>query len=196
MILLCPFHQNSKFHLFIICMADLYGTTSPSSVNTRGSGGLAPSDSEEISHILNQLLYNSSSSSSCMPFPTTTNTLHSLSSSPTQPTTSFSDSLLASALFPSRLGHPDCLPFSRPVDNRSDSKFPVLSDPGSCFGPEIKDGDDNTFSSSGVDLDIADSDAHNPLVKGSYISSHFDDLGDFSCDSEVLVLFMFFFPLV
>ena len=54
-----------------------------------------------------------------------------------------------------------------------------FSDPEAYFGSEIKEGADNTFCSVG----LADSDT-NTSLKGRRVSPE-NDLGDFSCDSEV-----------
>lgn len=165
-------------------MADLYGTA-PSSAT-----GLA-SDSEEISNILNQLLHSSSSpysSAACMSFKT--KYMHVLHSPPPQPITSFSEPTLFGSedrlrchgsANPSEL---DCglldgnsvAGSSAVADSSSGFK---ISEPVAYVGKEVKEGPDNTISSAGV----VDSDG-NTFLKGRRISPE-NDLGDFSCDSEV-----------
>lgn len=165
-------------------MADLYGTA-PSSATGLGS------DSEEISNILNQLLHSSSSpysSAACMSFKT--KYMHLLHSPSPQPITSFSESTLfgsedrlrySGSANPSEL---DC----RLLDGNSvagssavadSSSGFIISEPEAFVGEEVKEGPDNTLSSAGV----VDS-AGNTSLKRRMISPE-NDLGDFSCDSEV-----------
>lgn len=160
-------------------MEDLYGTV-PSS----GNNGLT-SESEEINNILNQLLHNTpSSSSSSPPFSSAssfssslkTKYTHLLHPPPRPATTSFSDTVSGSGLF----GSDDRLRFGRSA-NRTELDYGNsgagvelssgfdFSDPGGYLGSEVKE----TFCSD-----------TNTSLKGRRVSPE-NDLGDFSCDSEV-----------
>lgn len=160
-------------------MEDLYGTT-PSS-----GAGLA-SETEDITNFLNQLLhsssspYSSASSSSSTTFKAKyAHLLHS--QAPPHQTTSFSDAVLFGS---ENRPEPEC----RAIDGNSGAGSSAVadslsgfdfSDPsGAYFGAEVKEGAENntTFSS----------DANTPS-KGRRISPE-NDLGDFSCDSEVCLV--------
>jgi hypothetical protein len=176
--------KNEKEFSCRFSMADLYGTA-PSSV--------AP-ESEEISTFMNQFLHHNSSSSmsSCMTYKT--KHMHFQQSLPSQ--SMFLQSPEAATSSTGLFSVKDCRRLSRSAD-RSETEFRFregnsraavessygvdFSDRGGYFPADVKESNKKTFTSS---AGVLDSDRR--------ISSE-NNLGDFSCDSEVLfILFLFF----